>query len=145
VGGDKGILRSVATIVAFHAHPDDEAILTGGTFASLSAAGHRIVVVTATDGRMGNDVDSTRMDELRSSIEILDVHRLEMPRCRIRHRRTAGPTPKTVQSDSIDRPQEIALGLLRSRYRPIRDALGFVVTRAAVFQPGITAKVSYIL
>jgi LmbE family N-acetylglucosaminyl deacetylase len=67
----------VATIVAFHAHPDDEAILTGGTLARLSAAGHRIVVVTATDGRMNNDVDSTRMDELRSSTDILGVHRVE--------------------------------------------------------------------
>jgi LmbE family N-acetylglucosaminyl deacetylase len=27
----------MATIVAFHAHPDDEVLLTGGTLARLSA------------------------------------------------------------------------------------------------------------
>jgi LmbE family N-acetylglucosaminyl deacetylase len=67
----------MATVVAFHAHPDDEAILTGGTLASASAAGHRVVVVTATDGRMGSKIDDTRMDELRSSADILGVHRVE--------------------------------------------------------------------
>jgi len=30
----------VATIVSFHAHPDDEALLTGGTLAMLSAQEH---------------------------------------------------------------------------------------------------------
>jgi LmbE family N-acetylglucosaminyl deacetylase len=67
----------MVTVVAFHAHPDDEAILTGGTLASASAAGHRVVVVTATDGRMGNEIDSTRIDELRSSADILGVQRVE--------------------------------------------------------------------
>jgi LmbE family N-acetylglucosaminyl deacetylase len=67
----------MVTVVAFHAHPDDEAILTGGTLASASAAGHRVVVITATDGRMGNEIDSTRVDELRSSADILGVHRVE--------------------------------------------------------------------
>jgi LmbE family N-acetylglucosaminyl deacetylase len=67
----------VATVVAFHAHPDDEVILTGGTLAWAVAAGHRVVVVTATDGRMGNEPDDTRVDELRSSASILGVHRVE--------------------------------------------------------------------
>jgi LmbE family N-acetylglucosaminyl deacetylase len=38
-----------ATVVAFHAHPDDEALLTGGTLARLAAEGHRVVIVVATD------------------------------------------------------------------------------------------------
>jgi LmbE family N-acetylglucosaminyl deacetylase len=67
----------VVTVVAFHAHPDDEAILTGGTLAGASAAGHRVVLVTATDGRVGSDLDNTRMDELRASAAVLGVHRLE--------------------------------------------------------------------
>jgi LmbE family N-acetylglucosaminyl deacetylase len=29
-------MTSVPTIVAFHAHPDDEALLTGGTLARLA-------------------------------------------------------------------------------------------------------------
>lgn len=65
------------TVVAFHAHPDDEVILTGGTLAKAVAAGHRVVVVTATDGRIGNEDDGTRLNELRSSTDILGVHRLE--------------------------------------------------------------------
>lgn len=31
----------MATVVAFHAHPDDEVLLTGGTLARLAAEGHR--------------------------------------------------------------------------------------------------------
>ncbi len=41
------------TVVSFHAHPDDEALLTGGTLAGLAAAGHRVVLVTATCGERG--------------------------------------------------------------------------------------------
>ena len=43
----------VATVVFFHAHPDDEAIATGGTMAKLAAEGHRVVLVTATGGELG--------------------------------------------------------------------------------------------
>lgn len=39
--------------MAFNAHPDDEAMLTGGTLALAAAAGHRVVLVTATDGDSG--------------------------------------------------------------------------------------------
>ncbi len=41
------------TIVALHAHPDDEALLTGGWLAQRSAAGDRVVLVFATDGDAG--------------------------------------------------------------------------------------------
>ncbi len=40
-------------LVSFHAHPDDEALLTAGTLARAAAQGHRVVVVTATDGEAG--------------------------------------------------------------------------------------------
>jgi LmbE family N-acetylglucosaminyl deacetylase len=42
-----------ATTVFFHAHPDDEAIFTGGTIAKLAAAGHRVVIAVATGGELG--------------------------------------------------------------------------------------------
>ena len=45
--------RERFTLVSFHAHPDDESLLTGGTLALAAAAGHRVVVVTATDGGRG--------------------------------------------------------------------------------------------
>src|SRR6266542_4246668 len=41
------------TVVFFHAHPDDEAIFTGGTMALLAAAGWRVVLVLATAGEQG--------------------------------------------------------------------------------------------
>lgn len=66
----------MATVVAFHAHPDDEAILTGGTLARAADDGHRVVLVVATDGRVSND-DVERLGELRSSAQILGVHRVE--------------------------------------------------------------------
>jgi len=43
----------MATVVFIHAHPDDEAILTGGTMAKMSSEGHRVVLVTATRGELG--------------------------------------------------------------------------------------------
>jgi LmbE family N-acetylglucosaminyl deacetylase len=49
------------TLVAFHAHPDDESLLMGGTIARAATEGHRIVLVTATDGGAG--LASTSMGE----------------------------------------------------------------------------------
>jgi LmbE family N-acetylglucosaminyl deacetylase len=43
----------MATVVFVHAHPDDEAIATGGTMAKMSDEGHRVVLVTATRGELG--------------------------------------------------------------------------------------------
>jgi LmbE family N-acetylglucosaminyl deacetylase len=43
----------MATLVTFHAHPDDEAIATGGTIARAADEGHRVVLVVATDGAHG--------------------------------------------------------------------------------------------
>ncbi len=43
----------MSTLVCFHAHPDDEAIGTGGLMAKASAAGHRVVLITATNGEQG--------------------------------------------------------------------------------------------
>ncbi|MFE6686270.1 PIG-L deacetylase family protein [Streptomyces sp. NPDC057743] len=37
----------------FHAHPDDEALLTAGTMARLARQGHRVVLVLATSGEGG--------------------------------------------------------------------------------------------
>ena len=62
----------MATIVAFHAHPDDEVLLTGGTIARLAAEGHRVVIVTATNGEMWpGEQQGRRLAELRASAAIL--------------------------------------------------------------------------
>ena len=39
----------MATAVFFHAHPDDEALSTGGKMLLASRAGHRVVLVCATE------------------------------------------------------------------------------------------------
>ncbi|CAN5450882.1 PIG-L family deacetylase [soil metagenome] len=41
------------TVLFLHAHPDDEAIFTGGTMALLAASGRRVVLVMATRGEEG--------------------------------------------------------------------------------------------
>ena len=42
------------TLVAFHAHPDDEALLDAGTLARAAQAGHRVVLILATRGDAGD-------------------------------------------------------------------------------------------
>jgi LmbE family N-acetylglucosaminyl deacetylase len=72
-------LVRMATVVAFHAHPDDEALLTGGTLARLAAEGHRVVIVVATDGIVRRDRapgERTRLDELESSACVLGAARV---------------------------------------------------------------------
>jgi LmbE family N-acetylglucosaminyl deacetylase len=62
----------VATIVAFHAHPDDEVLLTGGTITWLAAQGHRVIIVMACDGAMWDGPDrDRRLDDLEASAAIL--------------------------------------------------------------------------
>lgn len=75
-------MAGMATVVAFHAHPDDEVLLTGGTLARLAAEGHRTVVVVACCGGLapqgrGSDADpETRLAELRASAARLGVARV---------------------------------------------------------------------
>ncbi len=69
----------MATVVAFHAHPDDEVLLTGGTLARLAAEGHRVVIVVATDGIMGpatRPETRDRLAELRASAAHLGAARV---------------------------------------------------------------------
>jgi LmbE family N-acetylglucosaminyl deacetylase len=69
----------VATILAFHAHPDDEVLLTGGTLARLAAEGHRVVIVVACAGGLGRGVNAdpeTRLSELRVSASRLGAARV---------------------------------------------------------------------
>ncbi|RMH82384.1 MAG: GlcNAc-PI de-N-acetylase [Actinomyces sp.] len=77
----------MATVAFFHAHPDDEAISTGGTMARLADAGHRVVLVCATDGSRGEAVAGSvpagstlaavRAAELDAAAGVLGVDRAE--------------------------------------------------------------------
>jgi LmbE family N-acetylglucosaminyl deacetylase len=77
----------MATLVCFHAHPDDEAIACGGTMAKAAKAGHRVVLVVATKGEHGEVDDGVlgdgealwerRVVETERAAEILGAHRVE--------------------------------------------------------------------
>ncbi|QNE22675.1 hypothetical protein F1D05_38235 [Kribbella qitaiheensis] len=71
------------TLVSFHAHPDDEALLMGGTLARASAEGHRVVLAVATDGEAGAasssyraDLAERRREELEASATALGCARV---------------------------------------------------------------------
>ena len=51
------------TIVYVHAHPDDEALFTGGRTALGAAAGARQVLITMTDGSLGFDPSGRTPDD----------------------------------------------------------------------------------
>jgi LmbE family N-acetylglucosaminyl deacetylase len=80
-------------LMAVHAHPDDEAIGTGGILARYSDEGVRTVLVTCTNGELGDapgglkpgdpghDPDVVvplRRRELEASCEVLGVSQLEL-------------------------------------------------------------------
>jgi LmbE family N-acetylglucosaminyl deacetylase len=122
------------TLMAVHAHPDDESSSTGGVLATYSDAGVRTVVVTCTNGEFGDapggvkpgedghdsrGVAELRLAELRKACEILGVSDLEllgyhdsgMPDWEYRHRPEAFcNVPLAVVADRI--------GALIERYRP---------------------------
>ena len=70
----------MSTFVLLHAHPDDEAIFTGGTIARLSARGHRVVVIFATSGELGlgagPGLAERRRNEAHEACELLGVDRV---------------------------------------------------------------------
>jgi LmbE family N-acetylglucosaminyl deacetylase len=77
----------MATLVCFHAHPDDECIATGGVMAKAADAGHRVVLVVATKGEhgeveegfLGDDetLEQCRVDETHKAAAELGVQRVE--------------------------------------------------------------------
>src|SRR5450755_421532 len=86
-------MAETLTMMAVHAHPEDEASGTGGVLATYSAEGIRTVVVTCTNGEFGDApggvkpgqdghetdaVAGLRLSELRQSAEILGVSNLEL-------------------------------------------------------------------
>jgi LmbE family N-acetylglucosaminyl deacetylase len=81
------------TLLAVHAHPDDESSSTGGVLARYSDEGFRTVVVTCTNGELGDGPDGVkpgedghddaavarvRLAELERACAILGVHHVEL-------------------------------------------------------------------
>jgi LmbE family N-acetylglucosaminyl deacetylase len=86
-------MAQTLTLMAVHAHPDDEASSTGGVLALYAEQGIRTVVVTCTNGEFGDapgqvkpgdeghdeeEVAQLRLAELRQSCKILGVSHLEL-------------------------------------------------------------------
>jgi LmbE family N-acetylglucosaminyl deacetylase len=77
----------MATLVSFHAHPDDECIACGGVIRKASEEGHRVVLVVATRGELGEipeglltdgeELWQRRVGETHASAEILGAQRVE--------------------------------------------------------------------
>jgi LmbE family N-acetylglucosaminyl deacetylase len=77
----------MATLVSFHAHPDDECILCGGVMRKAADEGHRVVLVVATRGEVGEVDDGfldegevlsdRRVRETHASAEVLGAKRVE--------------------------------------------------------------------
>jgi LmbE family N-acetylglucosaminyl deacetylase len=66
------------TSLFLHAHPDDEAIFTGGTIALLKERGHKVIVVFATRGQLGHseedvNIAQVREEEARDATQLLGV------------------------------------------------------------------------
>jgi LmbE family N-acetylglucosaminyl deacetylase len=157
--------------MAVHAHPDDEAIGTGGLLARSAAEGIRTVLVTCTNGEMGdapgglkpNDpahdpavVVPLRLAELEQACKVLDVAHLELLGYR-----DSGMMgwPQNDAPDSFwqARVDEAArpLAALMERYRPdvvvTYDSNGFYghpdhiqahrITHAAAENTGIPRKI----
>ncbi|HZU71404.1 MAG TPA: PIG-L family deacetylase [Acidimicrobiales bacterium] len=162
------------TLMAVHAHPDDESSSTGGVLARYSDEGVQTVVVTCTNGEYGDGPDhvkpgedghdpdtvaKTRLAELETACTILGVSRLET----LGYHDSGMPDwpYKDHQSVFCNVPMEESVGrLVRlfTEYRPdvvvTYDAMGGYnhpdhlqahnITVAAVEQTGIPAKLYFI-
>ncbi|HKV88371.1 MAG TPA: PIG-L family deacetylase [Candidatus Dormibacteraeota bacterium] len=65
----------MGTLLLVHAHPDDEAISTGGVMMKAKAHGHRVVLVTATRGEVG---EIYNMDEATSRPRLAEIRTAEL-------------------------------------------------------------------
>ncbi|MER7504234.1 PIG-L family deacetylase [Nonomuraea pusilla] len=101
-------------VLCVHAHPDDEAIWTGGTLARYADEGARTAVVTCTW-----DVGTVRAAELERSLEILG----------------AGPPRLLGYADA--RNPGSASGSPRFLDAPFDEAVGRVVEHIREFRPDV--------
>jgi len=127
-------MADTLTLMAVHAHPDDEASSTGGVLAKYADEGVRTVVVTCTNGEFGDTpggvkpgedghdkqaVAQIRLAELReackhlavSDLELLGYHDSGMPDWEYKNRPDA--FCNVPQSEVAGR-----IGALIERYRP---------------------------
>ena len=120
------------TIMAVHAHPDDEVVFTGGTLALYATRGVRTVLVTTTGGEEGEihdpDLDpeearprlgDIRREELRRAVEILGIDHNELLGYRDSGMVGTEPNQRPDNFHNADREEAICrLVALVRRYKP---------------------------
>ncbi len=122
------------TLMAVHAHPDDEVISTGGILARYADEGVRTVLVTCTNGEQGDGpggvkpgepghdeaaVRALRLEELRESATHLGISHVEL--LGYRDSGMAGWAANEAPDSFANVPFEQAVGrlvALMERYRP---------------------------
>jgi LmbE family N-acetylglucosaminyl deacetylase len=161
------------TMLCVHAHPDDESSSTGGVLRTYADQGVRTVLVTCTDGALGDSPDGVTPDlehhepgevaahraaELREAAGILGVMRLEM--LGFPDSGMEGWPQNDAPGSFWTTPVEVAAArltpiLLEERPQVVitYDENGFYghpdhiqtnrVTRAALEQSGLTASLFY--
>jgi LmbE family N-acetylglucosaminyl deacetylase len=161
------------TLMAVHAHPDDEAISTGGILARYGDEGVRTVLVTCTNGELGDGpggvkpgepghdaavVVPLRRRELEASCEVLGVSHLELLGYHDSGMQgwSQNEDPASFWRTPVQEPARRLAGLIRT-YEPqvvvTYDENGFYghpdhiqanrVTRAALEECDIPAKLYY--
>src|SRR5947209_15098170 len=120
------------TVMAVHAHPDDEVVFTGGTLARYHDQGITTVLVTATNGEEGEihdpDLDpeearprlgEIRREELRRAVDILKIPHLELLNYRDSGMEGSEANARADNFHNADRDEATRrLVVLVRRYRP---------------------------
>src|SRR5699024_11391694 len=71
--GHHTVHTTAPTVLVLHAHPDDEAIFTGLAIRRLADAGAHVVLVTATDGDLGETLVPNGRSETLATIRRREV------------------------------------------------------------------------
>src|SRR5256885_11987104 len=91
------------TLMAVHAHPDDESSSTGGVLATYGDAGVRTVVVTCTNGEFGDAPGGVKPGQDGHDEQAVAQQRLAEPRpARKNPRRNHPPPPGSPHSRPTD-------------------------------------------
>jgi LmbE family N-acetylglucosaminyl deacetylase len=97
------------TVVSFHAHPDDEALLTSGTLARAAADGHRVVIVVATAGEAGlarTDWVTDRLGERRTAELLRSAREIGAARVEVLGYPDSGWNPDAVSQQDPGRSRD---------------------------------------
>ena len=119
------------SVLAIFAHPDDEGFGAGGTLAMLVARGHRLTLVCATNGDVGEISDpalatpdslgQVRQQELRDAMAVTGVSDVRF--LNYRDSGMAGTDDNTNPSSLYQAPGEAVVGQVRAIIGEVRPDL----------------------